>query len=140
MTADYFLKPGTVIGTTHWRSGKVENGYARKADLNYSGRLAVLVDEESGSASENFAAVIQETGRGVVIGRQTCGCFTNSYFESVKGGGRLQWSRVLPLTIRGRKIEGTGVIPDRMIPLTLAAIREGRDQVLAEAERVLSSR
>src|SRR4030095_1472931 len=86
-----------------------------------------------------FAAVIQESGRGLVIGRQTCGCFTSSYFESVKGEGRLQWSRVLPRTIKGRKIEGEGVIPDKMIPINLSPLRQGRDTVLEEAERILRS-
>jgi carboxyl-terminal processing protease len=139
MTADYFLPPGTLLGTSTWRNGKVEKSHSRKLEPVYAGRLAVLVDEESGSASENFAAVIQESSRGIVIGRQTCGCFTSSYFESVKGGGRLQWSRVLPRTIKGRKVEGVGVIPDRTVQLTLAALREGRDPVLEEAERVLGT-
>jgi carboxyl-terminal processing protease len=140
MTADYFLKPGTFIGTTVWRNGKVESGYSRKSEFGYNGRLVVLVDEESGSASENFAAVIQESGRGLIIGRQTCGCFTSSYYESVKGGGRLQWSRVLPRTIKGRKVEGVGVVPDKLIPIDLSALRQGRDPVLEEAKSVLIRR
>ena len=139
MTADYFLKPGTFTGTTFWRNGKVEKGYSRKSDLNYNGRLIVLVDEESGSASENFASLIQESGRGLVIGRQTCGCFTSSYFESVKGGGRLQWSRVLPRTINGNKIEGRGVIPDKIVSINYTGLRQGVDSVLEEAERLLKS-
>ena len=139
MTADYFLKPGTFTGSTVWRSGKVEKGYSGRSDLNYDGRLVVLVDEESGSASENFAAVIQESGRGLVAGRQTCGCLTSSYFESVKGGGRLQWSRLLVRTIKGNKIEGVGVTPDVIVPLTLSDLRQGRDAVVEEARRLLGS-
>ena len=139
MTADYFLKPGTFTGSTVWRSGKVEKGYSRRSDLNYDGRLVVLVDEESGSASENFAAVIQESGRGLVAGRQTCGCLTSSYYESVKGGGRLQWSRVLVRTLKGNKIEGVGVTPDAIVPLTLSELRQGRDAVLEEARKLLRS-
>jgi carboxyl-terminal processing protease len=139
MTADYFLKAGTFTGSTVWRSGRVEKGYSGRSDLNYNGRLVVLVDEESGSASENFAAVIQESGRGLVAGRQTCGCLTSSYFQSVKGGGRLQWSRVLVQTIKGNKIEGVGVTPDVVVPLTLTDLRQGRDAGLEEAKRLLRS-
>jgi carboxyl-terminal processing protease len=139
MTADYFLKPGTFTGTTVWRNGKVDRGYSRKSDLNYNGRLIVLVDEESGSASENFAALIQESGRGLVVGRQTCGCLTGSYSESVKGGGKLQWSRVLQRTIKGNKIEGRGVIPDKTVSINLTDLRQGIDSVLEEAERLLKS-
>lgn len=105
--------------------------------MTYTGRLIVLVDEESGSATENFAALIQESGRGVIVGRRTCGCLTRSSYESIKGGGRLQWSRALIRTIKGKKIEGAGVTPDRTVALTLADLRQGRDAILEEAERML---
>jgi carboxyl-terminal processing protease len=139
MTADYFFQPGTLAATTVWRSGKTERGFTGKSDVNYEGKLIVLVDEESGSASENFAALIQESGRGLIVGRQSCGCLTSSYFESVKGGGRLQWSRVLVRTVKGNKIEGRGVTPDKVVPLTLSDLGQGRDAVLEEAERTLQA-
>jgi len=88
MTADYFLSPGTFTGSRVWRSGKVEKDYSRRNAVTYTGRLIVLVDEESGSATENFAALIQESGRGVIVGRRTCGCLTSSSYESIKGQRR----------------------------------------------------
>jgi carboxyl-terminal processing protease len=137
MSVDPFLVAGTPTGQRVWRSGKIEKTQTGRSEVSYTGRLAVLVDEESGSASENFAAVIQEAGRGVIVGRPTCGCLTSSYYTSVPGGGRLQWSRVLALTRNGHKIEGTGVVPDRVVPVTLADLRTGRDAVLEAAERML---
>jgi carboxyl-terminal processing protease len=137
MTADYFLPPGTFTGSAVWRGGRVDKGYSRKSKVSYNGRLIVLVDEESGSASDNFAALIQESGRGLIVGRQTCGCLTRSFYESVKGGGRLQWSRVLIRSLKGNKIEGAGVTPDRIVPVTLPDLRQGRDAALEEAERML---
>ena len=137
MTADYFLPPGTFTGSAIWRGGRVDKDYSRKTAVTYNGQLIVLVDEESGSASENFAALIQESGRGLIVGRQTCGCLTRSFYESVKGGGRLQWSRVLIRTRKGNKIEGAGVTPDRIVTVTLPDLRQGRDAALEEAERML---
>jgi len=139
MTADYFLEPGTFTGTSTWRSGRVDKGYTHSSAVFYKGPLAVLVDEESGSASENFAALIQESGRGIVVGRPTCGCFTSSYYESVKGGGRLQWSRVLPRTRDGLKVEGEGVTPRHVVPVTLADLREGKDAALEIAMAALQA-
>ncbi len=43
-------------------------------------------------------------------------------------------------TVKGNKIEGAGVTPDRVVPLSLADLRDGRDAVLEEAERLLRDR
>jgi C-terminal processing protease CtpA/Prc len=51
----------------------------------------------------------------------------------------LQWSRVLVRTLKGNKIEGVGVTPDAIVPLTLSELRQGRDAVLEEARRLLRS-
>ena len=42
-------------------------------------------------------------------------------------------------TIKGNKIEGVGVKPDIIVPLTLSDLRQGLDAVLEEARRLLRS-
>lgn len=104
----------------------------------YSGPLVILVNNGSGSSAELFAAGMQENRRAAIIGRQTCGCVLASVGHRVKGGGELDISEFAILTARGRKLEGTGVIPDVSVPLTLADLRNRRDAALDEAVVVLN--
>jgi C-terminal processing protease CtpA/Prc len=84
---------------------------------------------------------MQETGRAVIVGTQTCGCVVGIHGqETLKGGGALTIAEVPWFTVKGRRLEGEGVIPDREVPVTLADIVAERDAQLEEAERILAVR
>jgi carboxyl-terminal processing protease len=104
----------------------------------YSGPVVILVGPRSGSTAELFAAALQETKRAVVIGSQSCGCAVGINKERrLTGGGILEISEILWLTPSGRKIEGEGVVPDRVVVPGIADLQQKRDPVLATAEKVL---
>ena len=92
------------------------------------------------SAGEVFALGFQENGRATIIGVQSCGCVADRESKKVKGGGVLVYSHLAYLSGKGRKLEGNGVTPDKMVPLTIAALAQGRDEMLEEAERTLKSK
>jgi carboxyl-terminal processing protease len=104
----------------------------------YSGPVVILVSEYSASATEVFAAGMQDSGRARLVGSQSCGCVLGITHDRVmKGGGVLEISEVLWFSPKDRKLEGEGVIPDRVAMPTIASLQEKRDPALDEGVRVL---
>jgi carboxyl-terminal processing protease len=88
----------------------------------YDGPLAVLVDRYSASASEIFAAAIQDYERGVIIGQQTFGKGSVQNLFSLDRVMRGADNGQLTLTIgkyyrvTGESTQHRGVIPDIELP------------------------
>jgi carboxyl-terminal processing protease len=138
--ASFFFNSRVSFGKFIARSGKSVDLFTSRDDQVYKGSVAILVNEGSGSGSELFAGVMQETGRAAVIGRQSCGCVLGiSKFRKVKGGGELAVSELGYVSPRGNKLEGAGVIPDRAVALTIADLQKNRDLALDEAEGFLKA-
>jgi carboxyl-terminal processing protease len=110
----------------------------KKGGQIYAGPMVILVSEYSASATEVFAAGMQDSGRATLVGSQSCGCVLGITHDRVmKGGGVLELSEILWFSPKDRKLEGEGVIPDRVAVLTIASLQEKRDPVLDEGVRVL---
>src|SRR5208282_1441721 len=94
----------------------------------YSGPVVILVSEYSASATEVFSAGMQDSGRATVVGSQSCGCVLGITHDRVmKGGGVLEISEILWFSPKNRRLEGEGVIPDKLAVPTIASLREKRD-------------
>ena len=146
-----FMRTKTVIGRTETRSGKpvtlafgaikitsLEASVPGKPDA-YAGKLAVLIDADSASASEATAAALQSTGRAVVVGEVSCGCLLGFLgYATLPGGGELAFSEIGFTTAKGERIEGRGVIPDVAVARSRADFVEQRDRALEAAQAALS--
>jgi carboxyl-terminal processing protease len=95
------------------------------ARVAYNGPLAVLVDRFSASASEIFAAAIQDYARGVIVGQQTFGKGTvqNLYSldqylkpEGGPGYGQLTLTIGKYYRVTGESTQHRGVDPDIELP------------------------
>jgi carboxyl-terminal processing protease len=121
--------PGGPIVQLRDTSGRVEVLEEQALGPVYDGPLAVLVNRFSASASEIFAAAIQDYGRGVVIGQQTYGKGTvqNLYpLDRYAPGADPRFGQ-LTLTIgkyyrvTGESTQHRGVIPDIVVPSAIDA-------------------
>jgi carboxyl-terminal processing protease len=100
----------------------------------YKGPIAILMDPGSASASEKFASLMQSHKRATVVGQVSCGCLLGFMgYASVPGGGKLAYSEVGYVLPDGRRIEGTGVVPDLPVPPTAEDLRLNRDRALEAA-------
>jgi carboxyl-terminal processing protease len=148
--AGYFFGKKTLFAKDSTRTGKPLSSYVglfklplqlyvgRSGDQIYSGPVTILVDAHSASSSEVFAAGMQDTGRAQIIGSQSCGCVLGIARPRVmKGGGVLEMSEVIWFSPKGRKLEGTGIIPDQLVTPTMYDLQRGRDAVLAAADKTL---
>ena len=106
----------------------------------YSGPVAVLVDELTASASECFAGAVQSLGRARIFGRQTLGQALPASTRRLTNGDLLMYVIGDFVTANGRRLEGAGVLPDEVVPLSLTVLRAGRDATLEAALRWLDSR
>lgn len=118
-----FVPKGPVVQLRD-TSGRVEVLEEPLSEPVFNGPLAVLVNRFSASASEIFAAAIQDYGRGVVIGQQTYGKGTvqNLYpLDRYAPGADPRFGQ-LTLTIgkyyrvTGESTQHRGVIPDIIVP------------------------
>ena len=110
----------------------------KKGEQVFPGPVVILVSEYSASATEVFAAGMQDSGRAKLVGSPSCGCVLGITHDRVmKGGGVLEISEILWFSPKDRRLEGEGVIPDVNAVPTIASLREKRDLALEAGEKML---
>ena len=119
-----FIESGPVVQLRD-TNGRIEVLKDPEPSTAYDGPLVVLVDRYSASASEIFAAAIQDYRRGVVIGQQTFGKGTvqNLYVldqytrkDLEPGLGQLTLTIGKYYRVTGDSTQHRGVIPDIELP------------------------
>ena len=100
--------------------------------------LVVLTSESTSSAAEIMAAALQAKGRARVIGTGTCGCvLAIRNRHALPDGGLLDVSEFDYRTAGGVRLQGRGVTPDQLTPLTRNDLYARRDPAFEAARKFL---
>ena len=118
-----FIDRGPVV-QIRYESGRVDVESNRDGIVYYNGPLTVMVDRFSASASEIFAAAMQDFGRGIIIGEQTYGKGTVQQHRSLERAfdmfdnpiGAVQFTTGKFYRINGGSTQHLGVKPDILYP------------------------
>ena len=139
--AGLFVEKETPISTTQTRKGG-GNRYTAKPQKNpYLGNVVILIEEGSGSESEELTAGLQVARRVFVVGRTTRGEDMDATFQRLPMKSiALLYPAGLPRTLNGVTIEGRGVIPDLDVRLTRAELLKGKDSQLDAANHTFADR
>ena len=144
--ASLFLDEGTNLGKFADRSGasfelqtfskrlwRIPNLLPTKLPL------VVLTSENTSSAAEILVAALQSKGRAQVIGTDTCGCvLAIRNRHALPDGGVLDVSEFDYRTANGVRLEGVGVKPDKLTPLTRTDIYSRHDPAMDLAKHILN--
>lgn len=120
-----FIDVGPVVQVKS-NTGKITVSGDDRSGVAWAGPLAVLVDRNSASASEIFAAAIQDYGRGLIVGEETWGKGTVQTLvdldrvtkEPGNNLGQVKLTIAQFFRITGRTTQHDGVTPDIGFPAT----------------------
>lgn len=127
-----FIDRGPVV-QIRYGSDRVDIEKNRDGIVYYGGPLTVMVDRFSASASEIFAAAMQDFGRGVIIGEQTFGKGTVQQHRSLERAfdmydnpiGAVQFTTGKFYRINGGSTQHKGVKPDVLYPSAIDPLKWG---------------
>ncbi|PKH26917.1 carboxy terminal-processing peptidase [Enterobacterales bacterium CwR94] len=131
-----FIPSGPVVQVRD-NNGKVREDSDTDGIVYYKGPLVVLVDRFSASASEIFAAAMQDYGRALIVGEPTFGKGTVQQYRSLNriydqmlrpewpALGSVQYTIQKFYRINGGSTQRKGVTPDVLMPTAKEAIETG---------------
>ncbi|MFT6347513.1 MAG: carboxyl-terminal processing protease [Psychromonas sp.] len=118
-----FIKTGPVVQVRDGRNQVLVHQDENNA-VSYKGPLTVLINRNSASASEIFAAALQDYGRAIILGEQSFGKGTvqqhrrisRFYDKDADLVGSVQYTIAKFYRIDGGSTQNKGVIPDILFP------------------------
>ncbi|MEC5341719.1 carboxy terminal-processing peptidase [Brenneria populi] len=131
-----FIPSGPVVQIRD-NNGKVREDSDTDGTVYYKGPLVVLVDRFSASASEIFAAAMQDYGRALIVGEPTFGKGTVQQYRSLSriydqmlrpdwpALGSVQYTIQKFYRIDGGSTQMKGVTPDIMMPTGTETVDTG---------------
>lgn len=112
--SDAFLPEGKIITIAKYKGKEPE--IKKSGAQMYDMKLAVLIDENSASASEILAGALKDNGRALIIGKKSFGKGTIQAFSDVlKDGSLVKLTIGEYLLPKNESINKVGIVPDIVV-------------------------
>jgi carboxyl-terminal processing protease len=109
-----------------------------KKELNLP--LAVLINKNSASGSEIIAAILQEYKTAVIVGEKSAGAVSVGKKFQLLYGAEMNVTIQEFRTVKGKRLEKIGVIPDNEVKFTKKDVVNGIDVQLQRALEILNNK
>jgi len=106
-----FIKKSPIVNIKNKDNIITHSSYTQKT-LFSKEDLVILIDENSASASEIFAAAVKDNNAGTIVGKTSFGKGTVQRLYSLYSGAGFKLTESTYLSPKMKEIEGIGVIPD----------------------------
>ena len=124
--AGWFLDQSQTLGTCFFRNTQLRI-MANPRPNPFLGKVAILIDAQSGSTSEIFAGGMKDLKRARIFGRRSAGMALPSAIEKLPTGDGFQYTTANYISAGGKPLEGIGVEPDVLIEPTRQQLLTGLD-------------
>ena len=105
----------------------------------YTGRLVVLIDEDTKSYAEFTAMSLRQIPGAVVVGSASVGADGDAIHIQMPGGCDTPFTTMGVLTPEGEETQRVGLQPDVLCTPTVAGIAAGRDELLEKAVELIEA-
>ncbi len=105
---------------------------------NFKGKVVILVDGLSMSASEVFAAGLRGNNRVTVVGERTGGQSLPAIWKKLPTGAVMVFPVADFIAPDGKSLEGVGLLPDHVVVLDRKSLLAGTDPQLQRAMAIAS--
>jgi carboxyl-terminal processing protease len=134
--ASEFIDHGIIVSEQYGDGTKTPHD-ATPGGLATTIPMVVLVNGNTASASEIVSGVIQDDGRGKLVGVLTYGKGSVQNWIPLSDGGTARITIAKWLTPNGRTIDKIGLTPDVVVPMNQADVTARRDPQLDAAVQLL---
>jgi carboxyl-terminal processing protease len=136
--------PSDLAAVAEWADRKLQPR-TRHTVPPFAGKVAVLVNSSSASASEIFAAAMRELKDAPLVGSRTAGAVLMSNYVTLESGFEMKVPTSDYITVKGQRLEGSPLDPDARVghpwagpmesnPLEDAAVKKAIELLKAKAE------
>ncbi len=133
-----FIETGKVVVTTKVKGGVIDDQVKSANTGNkYTGKIVVLINENSASASEITAGALKEYDKAILVGKKSYGKGSVQIPHYFKDGSMVKFTVAKWFTPKDKNIDKEGIHPDIEVDFTEEDFEKKYDRQLEVAKKVL---